>query len=230
VTTGDLLGIMRRRWYVVLGGLLVTLVLANLVVSRPGVYTTRVDVMLLPTASVETEAGGSTLVSSSEDLIAIAGLVERLVNAHREGSAATSQDVTLVGTGIRNGTLIKLPNSGGQWDYNFTSPMLSVQVAAPTAAEVLQRRTDAIADINRTLRELQLKEGAEPDEMMTTQVVARDAAVVYEIGHPKRAAVGVLAIGAALTVALAVALDHLLNRRHRRRRSRDRVTPTAASV
>lgn len=213
MTTAEVLGVVRRRWYLVAAGVLLTAAVAALVLGRSGVYVTRVDVVLLPPPSA---AGAPEVVGSSEDLIAAAGLLERLVNAGRETNAATSQQVPLEGTGVRDGVLVTLPNNGGQWDYNFTSPMLSLQVAGPSRDAVLRDRAEAVRDINRTLAELQREQGAPASRMLTTHVVPEDAQVAHVTGHPARAAGATAVVGLAVTLLLTVLADHLLLRRRGR--------------
>ncbi|QIX27853.1 hypothetical protein ncot_15590 [Nocardioides sp. JQ2195] len=214
MTTAECLIVLRRRWYLALGGLVVTAFLTFLLVGRPGVYTSRVDVALVAPRSAE-QVTDTTLVDQSESLIATAGLVERLVNANTETSAATSQEVSLASTGVRDGTLVKLPNSGGQWDYNFTAPMLSVQVVGPDADEVLVHRESAVRDIKRELRRIQV--GTDPDQRITTQEIPVQAPVTYVTGHVSRVVVGGLLTGGLLTLALTILIDHRLTLRRQRR-------------
>lgn len=227
MTTAELLGVVRRRWYLVLLGVVATGVVAALIASKPGVYSTRVDVVFFP--SQQSDPTDANTFSTSADVIAMAGLVEREVNADRETSALTSQDVSLSGTGIRNGTQIRLPNAGGQWDYNFNSPMLTVQSVGSSAEQVVAERTRAVEEITGKLRELQDQEGALPANRITTRVVPDYPKVTYSGGHPTRALAGVVVIGAGLTLTVTVTVDHLLLLR--RRRKADRAgSPSAASV
>lgn len=226
MTTADFLAVLRRRWYIVVIGVLGVLVVAGLVASRSGVYTSRVEVVLIPTTG-SNEVGG-TLISSSEDLIAMAGLVERLVNDEVDTGAATNQDVPLAGTGIRSGTLIRLPNDGGQWDYNFSSPSLIVQTVGASEGEVIERRTDAVNRINQMLAYVQTEENVSADQMVTSRTLPDSPTVAYVSGQPKVAALGTVMIGFILTAIGAVLFDRI--RTSRRLKHDDHESLTSANA
>jgi len=215
MTTAELLDRLRRRFPLLLAGLAATAAIAWVVMDRPAVYSTRCDVVLVPPHSLSD--GDTGLVSSSENMIALAGLVERRVNDGRR-TPSTSQEVDLLGTGVRDGVLVSLPNAGGQWDYDFTAPMLSVQVAGPDPDVVRQRREAAVVDIRTTLHAVQASGGTVTERrMVTTQVVPEAAPVVRRTGHASRAAAGVAVIGGWLSVLAALLADRLLVARARAR-------------
>lgn len=219
MTTATVLDILRHRFYVFLVAVGLTLAAAVTALTWPGVYSTRCDVVLVP-PRVPKEIDDTTLVSPSESLIALAGLVERTIT-HGHDTTATSQEVDLLGTGVRDGVLISLPNSGGQWDYNFTAPMLSVQVAGPDPELVQRRREQAVARIQDAVRDIQTDSGVTAQaRMVTTQVVPEAPPVVYRKGHGSRAAAGILLIGGWLSVLLTVATDRALVARSRTRARR----------
>ena len=226
MTTTDLIDLLRRRWYIVLAGLIVALSIAYVVGSRPGVYSSRVEVVLMPPASaMETDVA---LINTSEAMIAAAGLVERTINAEADTRSLTSQNVTLVGAGIRRGTIIMQPNAGGQWDYNFTSPALIVEVAGPSRVEVIDRRTDAVARINTVLDDLQVSENVRVAQRITTRILPDSPRVTYATGYPTRAAVGVVALGFLLTVLAAVLVDRVCMFRRLRHADPSSTSPSGA--
>jgi hypothetical protein len=217
MTTAAVLESLRRRFYVLLAGLAVTIAGAFVVLDRPGVYSTRCDVVLVPPQDLA-DTTDTTLVSPSENLIALAGLVERTVNRGRSTSS-TSQEVDLLGTGVRDGALVSLPNAGGQWDYNFTAPMISVQVAGPDPRVVDRRRRIAVEQIQEAVLEIQKDGGVSgASRLVGTQMVPDLPPVVYRTGRNSRAAAGILAIGGWLSVLATVLVDRGLAARSRRRR------------
>lgn len=213
MTTVAVLTALARRWYIVLLGVTVTAGVMVYVITIPGVYTTRVDVILI--APKGTASSG--LVSSEENLISAAGLLERLVNRGAAHAVGTSQDVPLEGTGVHQGASVRLPNAGGQWDYNFIAPVLSVQVVGPTEEYVRDLRDSRLAEIDGTLREIQLDERVPSDLMITTRVVPDAAPIVHATGRPTRALAGVLIAGAVLTVFLTIMLDRQLLLRQKKK-------------
>lgn len=216
MTSTDVLLTLLRRWYVVLPGLALTVVCAVLLMSRPGVWTTEVQVILVSPKGALAE--GPSLVSPEESLIAMAGLVEREVNAEAPPEAETSEGVPLEGRGVRRGTLISLPNAGGQWNFNFVSPILSVQVVGPSPDDVVAQRRSAVARIDRTLYDIQAADGTGPSRMITSRVIPQEPPVLLANGRPTRAAAGTLLLGLVLVTSLTLLLDRVLLR-HRRRRS-----------
>lgn len=218
MTTADVLGAMRRCWYALVVGLFLTGMVVGLVASRPGVYTTRAEVVLVPPKAYA--AIGGTLISSSDSLIATTGLVERLVNADLPHRAPTNQIVDLAGTGVRHGVSIRQANAGGQWDFNFTSPLLVVQAVGSDSASVARARARAVNRIANTLRRIQDEQGVRPQQRITTQLVPASVPVVYRQGHPQRAALATGALCLILTGLLVVGLDQVVGRRRRRLDSR----------
>jgi hypothetical protein len=217
MTTAAVLESVRRRFYVLLVGLAITLTGAFVVLDRPGVYSVRCDVVLVPPPNLA-DTTDTTLVSPSENLIALAGLVERTVN-RGHSTASTSQEVDLLGTGVRDGVLISLPNAGGQWDYNFTAPMISVQVAGPDPQVVDRRRRAAVQRIQEAVLRIQEDGGVSTaSRLVGTQMVPDLPPVVYRTGRNSRAAAGILAIGGWLSILATVLVDRALAARSRRRR------------
>ena len=145
-------------------------------------------------------------------MVATAGLVERLVN---EGAQppATSDMVTLLGRGVRDGTSVVLPDSGGQWAQNFDRPVLVVEVTGPSADDVAARLSAAVGEVEWTLERIQVEEGVRPRDRITTSMVPAEPRVRVEQGH-RGAALGMtLLLGLLLTAVSAVSVDRLARTR-----------------
>ena len=165
MTTYDVLQAVRRRWYVAIVGLLLTVVACLFVLTKPGVYFSEADVYLIPPASGQARR----LTNTSESIISVAGLVERKVRGFNEGEEPVSGDVTIVDMGVRHGSTAILPNSGGQWSYNFESPLLRVEAVSSSAAETAELRDDRIAQIRQALEEIQTADGIAPEAQITVR-------------------------------------------------------------
>jgi hypothetical protein len=214
VTTYGVFRALARRWYVLLLGIAATAYVASALLSRPGVYFVSGEVYLTAPASARVDGIGD----SSASLIAMAGLVEREVNADANVEEPVSPDVTLLGMGVRHGTQVTLPNSGGQWNYYFTRPVLLVQAVAGTSEEAQRLYDGLVAKVVDTLGEDQVADGIAEDSRVTTRLVPRTSVVEYADGYPSRAAAVVALLGLAATVVVSVLLDHVLIRRPRRPR------------
>lgn len=228
MTTGDLFRTLLRRWYVVVIGLLATFAGAVAVHGQEGVYTTRVDVQLIPPPT-DTSLAETRLVDPNDALIALAGLIEReLGDDEVDRREPVSPDTGLVDIGVVDGTLISLPNSGGQWGNMFNQPVLRVQAVAPTAEEAADRRNQAVASVRDVLERLQDQDGVAPRFRVASRLVPASPPVRYAAGHPTRATAVTGLIGLGLTCGAAVAMDRLM--RHRsHRRARARVEPATTT-
>jgi hypothetical protein len=212
MTLGQLGPVLLRQYLLVLLGALITAGAMLAVVQRPDVYSTRVDVIFVPPQ--EWQAIDPSILSTSDGLISFVGLIERVVNSDRTERAETSRDVSLVGMGEREGVLIRMPNAGGQWNYNFNAPTLSVHVAGSGTDEVVEAREAAVDDIFATLASLQ--RGLPDRNQVTARAHPQRAPVLRMAGHRGRAAGAVAIVGAVLTCAAAVGLDQLRNPRRGR--------------
>ena len=218
----DLVAVLLRWRYVTLAGGALALVAAIFVMKLPGVYFMQANVVFLaPPAASDANAFQSTPAS----LVSVAGIVERRVNQpSSDALPVVSDSVTLVGEGATHGYSVRLPNSGGQWAYNFDRAVLDVQAAGTSATEVQNTFTAAVAQINAELVALQRAKGIPPGEMIKTQLSPPDPPIHFGKGSRSRAGVITLLLGAGLTVAGVLALDGLsLRWRTPRRRPATRV-------
>lgn len=221
MTTYDVLAAVIRRWYVFALCVVLAAGVAYGLKGRPGVYMIDVEVYLIAPPDPTAVGGGqSNIGDSANSLISLAGLVERTVNADVEYEEPVSPDVTIVGLGFRSGTLVTLPNAGGQWNYSFTRPVLKVQSAGSSPEEVERLFAAALTEIHDTLDRLQDEDNIPPDSRVTTRLVPEQPAVAYLTGYPTRAAAMAVILGGALSVLACVLVDRLLARVRRRPPSR----------
>lgn len=209
MTGWDLLVTIRRRWWVALGGVLATALLGLHVLHAPGVYHQQVDVVFMwPQAS----KSANTFQYGTQSLINTAGIVGTVVGDTQAGTQPVSDTATLVGEGITHGYSVRLPNSGGQWAYNFDRPMLNVETVGSTPAEVQQMTTAVVARINDELLALQRNEQVRPDLMVRTRLSPPTLNIIYSNGSRTRALAASLLLGVGLTVAVVLAVDRRLRR------------------
>jgi hypothetical protein len=179
-------------------GLALTLVAIIVVHAPRGVYWTDTGVYFL--APVNDRHGHvNTYAYTTDSVIATAGLVERLVQPNAS-SSGTGTQTTLLAQGVRHGSQVRLPNSGGQWTLNFDKPLLDVQVVGTTPEEVTRETARLLDRIQQTLDEVQ--EGVAPDSRMVLTRAPSEPQVRYSQGDPRRAMVGALLAGTLLTIML----------------------------
>ena len=201
-----------RRWPFAMVGVVATVAAATGLLGRPGVYETSAEIHLIPPANTAaTSIGGQNRAT-----IAMAGLLEREINGFKEATPVAA-DVTLADMGLYDGARLQLPNSGGQWDYNFAQPLLQLSTTAPSAEAAASKR-DALRDqVVTTLNALQAEHGIAPSSRITTRQVPADPPVTYDQGRPMIATAALLLLGLGLTATACVLLDRLLTERDRRR-------------
>ncbi len=214
MTAVDVLGAIRRRWYVAVVGLLVVLAAGGASLSAPGVWWTQVDVVFLAPTSARYP---NSLEVTSASLISTAGVVERRMNAGRVPTALSSSSVSLVGEGIRDGYSVRLPNAGGQWAENFSRPVLDVQVIGASRDAVAARLDFLLAKIQSTLDELQVAGGADKFNRIITESAPPMPVQAFVSPRNKRAAAGIGVLGSLITLAAVIAVDRVTASRSRQR-------------
>lgn len=196
MTLRDLLLGMTRRWMLTLGLVLLSTPLFAAVATTPSSFTGRVAVYFLqPASSREPNVLGNTRTS----VISTASAVQRAVQGHPT-TQVISDDVSLTDIGIQEGTLVRLPNSGGQWANNFETPALFVEAVDHDVEAVQARLTSATQEINTTLARMQRASGAAATTWVTTKTEPEVATVVEVSGSRKRALfyLSLLVIGAVV--------------------------------
>jgi len=195
MTAWLILAAVRRRWRIGLAGMLVTILVMGWSTTTTGTYYSQVYVVLLAPVSTEQP---NTYQYIGRSLVAAAGLVVREVDPTATEPAPVSPEVTLVDRGITHGYRVRMPNSGGQWSFNFERPELDVEV---------------VARIRRTLDDGQSKGGTARSQMISTTLSPPDPPVFYARGSRFRALFAILALGIGLTLGIVVGVEQWLIRR-----------------
>ena len=213
MTVGGLLGVVGRRWPVLLLGLLLTLGVSYVTWRAPGVYWSSMKVYFLVPASIEQP---NQIAPNNNAAIQFAGVIQTEVNGGVPPRLATSPDVTLVDQGIYDGWSVLLPDTGGQWADNFPEPTLVVQASGPTAEVVRNRMYGLLDEITRLVSahedEAHVVAASRVDFTMSPSVVA----VQYSNGHRSRAIAIILAVGVIVSLAACVVADRVAGTRRRR--------------
>ncbi len=196
MTVWDTLGALRRRWYIVALGILCTgLAIAYLRVQEP-VYYSRATAYFLAPAS---ELYPNRLQTTSLDLVATAGVVAKRINGTKMTSKTASWQVTLIGRKIYDGTMIKLPDNGGQWSISYDVQALDIQVAAATPEEVRIRQAKIFKQIGDELKALQDAARVPAVDRINIEVPATPA-ILQMSGERRRAQLMVGTLGGVLTL------------------------------
>lgn len=205
--------VVRRRWYAVALGLIATALAARVAVSDHGVYYSQADVVLLPPKGLDTPNILAT--TNTGGPVKMAGIIGRIMAQHAAPQPVSDQ-VTILGEGITDGYIVRQPNDGGQWEIQFKRPVLDVQVAGATPAEVTAVMDRVVAEIETDLRQLQLTAGADPENMIQARLSPPVPNIFYVKGSAARAGLATLLLGLGLSLAGARLLDWVLSPDRRR--------------
>jgi hypothetical protein len=211
---------------VLLIGLIATVTGSYVAVKAKGVYWSRGQVRFIAPTSEEFPNG---LQISPSSTVMTAGAVRRIVD-DRDPPRTVSQDVTIVGEGIKQGWSVTLPNTGGQWASNFTNPYLDVQAVGPTPEYVTATMNRLINEISAALASLQARSSVDSVNLISTQVSPLGGPPLYfQRGSRPRAGLAALALGIGLT-SCAVAWARRLTRRRRDTVVADSTAPELVAV
>jgi hypothetical protein len=204
VTVWSLAGTVRRLWPFAVAGVIVTFVGAEIVTTVPGVYYEQVSTVFIAPNGSGFQPGQSGLVST-------AGLIESQLG--EQGPLPLSPTANIVGTGVRNGIWVRLPNDGGQWATNFDQEDLDVEVAGGNEEQVQAKMEVTISKIRTLLRHDQLSLGVRQDQLIDIGLSPVSPPVYYMRGSAARAGLTSLVLGLALALTILVMADRWLVRR-----------------
>lgn len=215
MTIIQLIRSLKRRWYVVVVGAILT-VAAVLVFSKSErVYFAQTNVVF--------EAPGAPTVAGvyngfSESLISFAAVVERTVNGSSESVHLSSPTATLYGIGVRQGSSVTLADRGGQWSHVFDRPVLSVQVVDSSPERVRASMAAIISDISNAAESVQSGSGA-PIGARITVTTTPEQPDIASFGQTSTSRIkgiaAMVSVGFGLTAAAACILDSSALRRRR---------------
>jgi O-antigen ligase len=215
-----LVGALRSRWHVGLAGAALTAFAITQVSSAPLVYTTRLEIVLLPPS---VWGDGNALQGGYEAVLYYAGVVQRVVAGNAPPIGLASAQATLYGAGITDGSTVALVNTGGQWATSITRPVIGIEIVNTDRQRTIDEASALSAEVQSVATDLQVRAGAEPDSMMQVKSSPAEVDVQPVGGSRNRARAGIVAIGAALTLSAAWRLENSRARRRRVRRSSERL-------
>lgn len=207
MTRTEFMAAILRRWYVLLAGGVATIATLAALLGGGGVYTTQVDVVMLPPSG---EGQGNPIEGRSDSLIYFAAIVERELNNGAISDRYASAEATLAGAGVEHGYSVTLPNAGGQWQTNFGRPVLSVEVVDTDPDRVRAVLAEQIARVDTTVTQVQDAQGIPAQDRIVTGLSPAEPVVSYLGGSRSKTVLGVAALGVGLSISAALILDSWL--------------------
>lgn len=217
MTVREVLGVLVRRWYVLLAVLGVAALVAVGLLRDGGIYTTRTVVAFtLPATTTLTFSNGL----DDANVIAFAGAVAQEVNNGRPPARYSTDEAPLYGAGLREGVLVSLPNAGNQWVSSFLRAEVELQVVGRTREWVEEQQTALVDRVLVAAEQQQVVAAIPPESRIAASVVPLTRQIEFVGPSRSTELIAVAAIGVAGLIVgcwLSVAADRGL-RRHARRR------------
>lgn len=205
MTVADFLGALRRRWYLVLSGLLITGALGyGAMLNNPPTYTARGLVLLLPSQTA--------LKTSPNPLLALDGLElpgRVLVAYYASADAQAQMKAAAPGAGIE----VSIDDSTG-------GPVIAVDVDDPTPEGTLKALHYVVNSIGPNLARIQSQVGAPSDSAVSSTPLAVDSRAQTNNSVTIRMTVAAAGVGLVATILVVFAVDGLALRRRRRTAAR----------
>lgn len=219
MTTVQLLGILRRRWYVLIVSIACSVAAMSVFSETERVYFAQTDVVF-EAPGVPTVAGVNS--GYSESLSFFAGIVERAVNSGSDSVRLSSPTATLYGIGVHQGKSVALADRGGQWSHVFDRPVLWVQVSDSSPERVAAVMAAVVSDIATTAESMQSLSGAPPGTRITVTTTPENPEIVsfgQTSASRAKGFASMAVVGFGLSAAVACLVDRfaLRSRRPRRR-------------
>lgn len=215
MTARALLGILFRRWYVVVVVLAVFAATFVTLDRAGGGYVSAAKVIFVMPGGA---AVGVFDDRKRDTLVEFVAAIEVEVNEGKPPDRL-SEAAPLFGAGYSEGTQVVMPNTGGQWQYSFPDPVLSVRVASPTPEQARATLTSLLDRIDTLAADRQSSMNTR--DLISTERVPDDTTVNY-VGGSRRTqarallALGLVGIGSAAVAAVLV--DRVASRLSRSRR------------
>lgn len=222
MTAGELLGIMWRRWYVVVAGLILTVWGSSSLAAVERTYWVEVKLVFIQPGSASVANVSDQIVPS---LINFAGIVQRRVTEAGNPSELPSSGATLYGSGVREGYSVTLPNSGTQWAASYSTPILVVQAVGRSPEAARETLDHVLTEVDVAATELQNAEGAPPESHI---FIERSPAMpeVVDVGGTRtgrlKGMAALAGVGLAMTGSGAVAFDRMMKKSRLARAARER--------
>lgn len=216
MTAYTFIGVLVRRWYVVLLGACLTVLAVHSVAHRPGVYFTEYRYHLL--APLE-KYYPNQLTDPHYALGPLAGVIVREWN-HADDPLITAGDTTLVGEGERTGVAVRTPNLGSQFQPIYSGTTIDVQVVGADRQQVVDEAAQVRRELDEILQRRQDEARVASTMRITTTQAPNDPDVAYVGGSTVRAVGAAGLVGVGLTGFGVFYVDRLLVRRRASREAR----------
>ncbi|OMH23861.1 hypothetical protein BKD30_10850 [Tersicoccus phoenicis] len=205
--------VLARRWYVALAVCLAAIPIAAAARSVPGVYYTEFDVRF---EAPPRATRSNPLRTEAPMIVGFAAIVQRMYVGSHPNYPIRPTSAPLFGTGARSAQAVYLPDAGGQWQTNFNTPAIRVEVVGDSPDAVLARSRGIASTLTSLAKVPQDAIGVRAGARIET---ARQAAGDVVVSEQRVRTSYAVAATSALAVGVALGLsgltDHVVWRRPR---------------
>lgn len=218
-------GSLRRRWYAAVAVLLMFVPLAMGARTTPGVYYAQFNIELqAPPGATK----GNALRTEASSIVNFAAVVQRLYESEHHNAPVLPTTAPLYGTGLRDAVAVYLPSAGGQWQTNFNSPTIAVEIVAQNPESVTATAEEITGTIERQVQQLQKEMGIWEKSWITSERQPAQVSVAYIPARVKYALVSIVALAVAVALSSAIVLDRGIRQWQRVRAARRKKMPQGA--
>lgn len=203
MSTDAVIARLLRSWFVVAIGMTATAAFIAYLMAVQPLYYASSEITL------------STPGTSPDQVIAFAQAVESVVNEGRRTVRFASPDAPLYGMGVREGSSVALPDSGGQWQTSYSRPVLSVEVVAESPERLMRIYADVVDQVEAAVASLQAGQQVGSDAMIVASI---DKSPQVASAGPTRASKARAVVAASLVGVAATFTAAMLWERWRSRR------------
>lgn len=214
MTGRTLMSLFLRRWYLVALGAMLTVAGMYFTLQQPGVYWTKLTVILLAPAD---EYFPNKIQDPHYALAPMAGVLVKEWNRGHEAALTAGGDTTLFGMGKTDEVQVRMPNQGSQWNPLFLSPNIDVQVTG-SDPEVVEKKALAVSDDLARILDRQQNDLGVNAKLRIGSVHSPELPTVYYVSGSRSRALGAVGLfGAISTFVIVSWLDRMLASGWRRR-------------
>lgn len=175
-----------------------------------GLYYSRADVLFLPPPAL---VGGNLLQADPAQTLSFAAILEHRINAEQPSTAPRSTSAPLYGTGARNTHAVYIPSSGGQWQFSFSRPVITVEVVADSAEAANKVLNQLVGRISELSSQTQTDNGIQPAAQISTELSPGLPYVTYISVRNDRAGVALVLLTLGLAIGIPLATERFTTSR-----------------
>lgn len=208
MTMYELFGLVKRRWYIYVAGLLVVIATVMWLGATPRIFTATAELEFVQPRTLPDDLVNE---DQRDTLIKFAGAVAHKYDEEHPNLKLSSPSASIFGNGLREGVTVQLAAVGNQWTTSFVRPVIQIQVASSNGDFVLPRIHEAASAVDAISVAMQQEAGSAEAYQITTNMDL-DLVTVNSFGQTRTGRVSGAAVLFGACMVLATMTGQLLDR------------------